>query len=430
MKIALTNVNIITGKMEDEILRNKVIIIKNNKIIDICDTINEKIKCINLQNRYIMPGLINMHVHLPGSGKGNSSKKQTKEKVNRLMNNPLTRKIAYLLCCKYAKTELLSGVTTIRTVAGLRNFDTKICEEIENKKRIGPRMLASNMAISVPGGHMAGILAYEARTPLEAINYVQLISKDKPKYIKLMITGGVMDALVEGEPGILKMPKEIVKASSTEAHKLGLKVCAHVESREGLIVALENGVDTIEHGASMIPSDVELFKKNKVSLITTISPALPFVMFNEDLTQIEKTNSKIVLKGIIDCAKTCLEYNIPVGLGTDTACPYVTHYDMWRELVYFSNIIGVSKKYAIHTATLNNAKILGIDNITGSIEVGKSADFIVVDDDPTNDLTVLRYPYMVGFRGKIFKKPRVKKYKKVEKKLDEMLDTILTNKII
>ena len=427
MKIALTNVNIITGRLEDEVLRNKIVIIKNNKIIDICDTLDEKMKCINMHNRYLMPGLINMHVHLPGSGKSNGSKKQTKESVNRLMNNPITRKIAYMLCAKYAKTELLSGVTTIRTVGGLRNFDTSIGLEIEDKKRIGPRIMASNMAISVPGGHMAGILAHEARTPLEAINFVKLINQDKPKYIKLMITGGVMDAKVMGEPGVLRMPKEIVKAAVTEAHELGLKVSAHVESREGLVVAVENGVDTIEHGASMLPQDIDLFKTKKATLITTISPALPFVFLDEDLTEVEKENSKIVLKGIIDCAKTCLENNIKVGLGTDTACPYITHYDMWRELVYFSHIIGVSKKYAIYTATLNNAEILGIDHLTGSIEIGKSADFIVVDDDPTIDLKTIRYPYMVGFRGRIFKKPRVKKYKNVEEKLDYIMEEVLTN---
>ena len=163
------------------------------------------------------------------------------------------------------------------------------------------------------------------------------------------------------------------------------------------------------------------------TLITTISPALPFVFLDEDLTEVEKENSKIVLKGIIDCAKTCLENNIKVGLGTDTACPYITHYDMWRELVYFSHIIGVSKKYAIYTATLNNAEILGIDHLTGSIEIGKSADFIVVDDDPTIDLKTIRYPYMVGFRGRIFKKPRVKKNKNVEEKLDYIMEEVLTN---
>lgn len=97
------------------------------------------------------------------------------------------------------------------------------------------------MAISVEGGHMAGSLAYIAKSADEARDYVRQIAKDHPDIIKLMITGGVLDAKVKGEPGELKMPGEYVKAACDEAHRLGLKVAAHVESPEGVRVALEMG---------------------------------------------------------------------------------------------------------------------------------------------------------------------------------------------
>lgn len=98
------------------------------------------------------------------------------------------------LVAGFAKTQLLSGVTTIRTVGGIADFDTFVRDEINSGKRIGPRILASNMAVSVHGGHMAGSLAYEASSPEEAASYVDIIAKDKPDIIKLMITGGVLDA--------------------------------------------------------------------------------------------------------------------------------------------------------------------------------------------------------------------------------------------
>ena len=124
---------------------------------------------------------------------------------------------------------------------------------------------------------------------------------------------------------------------------------------------------------------------------------------------------------MLQCARTCLDNGIPVGLGTDTACPYVTHYDMWRELMYFKKYLGVSNEFAIHTATLGNARIAGIDDITGSIEIGKSADFMVVNSNPLEDLETLRNPQMVVLRGKVTKHPKVKKFAYVEEELDKYL---------
>ena len=116
-----------------------------------------------------------------------------------------------------------------------------------------------------------------------------------------------------------------------QAHKLGLKVAAHAESPEGVKIALENGVDTIEHGAKPDDEMIELFKKTGASLVATLSPALPYALFDRsvsNITDVEQHNGKIVFDGIIECAKACLENGIPVGLGTDTGCPYVTHYDI------------------------------------------------------------------------------------------------------
>lgn len=124
---------------------------------------------------------------------------------------------------------------------------------------------------------------------------------------------------------------------------------------------------------------------------------------------------------MLQCARTCLDNGIPVGLGTDTACPYVTHYDMWRELMYFKKYLGVSNEFAIHTATLVNAQIAGIDDITGSIEVGKSADFMVVNGNPLEDLETLRNPQMVVLRGNVIKHPKVKKFAYVEEELDKYI---------
>lgn len=319
---------------------------------------------------------------------------------------------------------ILSGTTTIRTVGGAFDYDTIIRDKIANKEIIGPRILASNMAISVPEGHMAGSLAYIAHDENETSNYVEMIAKDKPDLIKLMITGGVLDAKVKGEPGELKMSAELVKAACDKAHELGLVVASHVESPEGVKVALKNGVDTIEHGAKPDEEMISLFKERNASLVTTLSPALPFALFDQSVSNasdIEKYNGNIVFEGIIDCAKTCLKEGIKVGLGTDTGCPYVTHYNMWRELNYFHNYCDVSNSFALYTATLVNAEIAKISHMVGSIENGKCADFIVTKENPLDNLCALRNIDMVVKDGKIINNPTVKKMDNVERELDKFI---------
>ena len=117
-----------------------------------------------------------------------------------------------------------------------------------------------------------------------------------------------------------------------------------------------------------------------------------------------------------------LENGIPVGLGNDVGCPFVTHYNFWRELVYFHDLIGVSNKFALYTATSGNAKIAGIDQITGSISPGKSADMIVVKENPLEDLKALRHIRTVIMKGRIYENPVIETIKGVDELLDKYMD--------
>ena len=250
-----------------------------------------------------------------------------------------------------------------------------------------------------------------------------VVAQDEPDLIKLMITGGVLDAKKKGEPGELKMPPEYVRTACGEAHRLGLPVAAHVESPEGVRVALENGVDTIEHGAKPDEEILRLFRERGAAQVATLSAAVPYARFDRSVskaTEMEQYNGEVVLEGIIECAKACLAAGIPVGLGTDTGCPYITHYDMWREVRYFHTFCGVSNAFALHTATLGNAKIAGIDGITGSLTPGKSADLIVAAGNPLEDLEALRHVSMVTMRGKLFRDPKVRKMPDCERELDKV----------
>lgn len=382
---------------------------------------------IDLKGAYLVPGLVNLHVHLCGSGKPTSAG-AAGDLIDKVVGNPIGMWYLRRIIKKHAQQQLASGVTTVRSVGDPGFADVDVRDAINAGKYQGPRLLTSGVGVTVPNGHGAGLFAHIAQTPEQAREIVRDCFARKCDLVKLFITGGVFDAEKEGEPGVLRMSPEIAAAAVDEAHKLGMTTAAHIESAEGVRVGLEAGVDTIEHGADLTPELIALFKENgvgrKSSLTCTVSPALPFVELDPEKThstEIQKVNGNIVYKGIVHAAQAALKAGIPAGLGTDSACPYVTHYDMWREVVYFERIVGAPRKLALHTATLGNARILGLGDETGSIEVGKAADLIVLDENPLENLEALRQVKMVMARGKLISGLSVKHLPELDHELDAFL---------
>ena len=416
-----------------QVQEGQVILVENERITEILpaeEAGKRNLKAsgyeeIDLQGKYILPGLINMHVHLAGNGKPQKKQRDNEALVKKIMSNGLTKAIAYNMVCGFAKDELYSGVTTIRTVGGLGDFDTRLRDDIAAGKKPGPRILAANEGISVPGGHMAGSVAIAADSVEEALQHLETSKAQKVDLVKLMITGGVLDAKEKGVPGELKMAPEMVKAVCDKAHTMGYMVAAHVESPEGVKVALKNGVDSIEHGAKADEEMISLFKEHNAFLCTTLSPALPYALFDRSITnasEVEQFNGNVVFEGIIDCAKAAIANDIPVVLGNDEGCPWITQYDFWRELYYFHKYVGVSNAFALYTATCRGAEMAGIGDITGTLEPGKCADMIVVEKNPLEDLRVLRNVDMVIAQGKVIRAPKVKKKQIVETELDKFLN--------
>lgn len=426
MKYAYINGKILSGDKDMQVKQGLVIVTEGEKITDIVKEVPKSpdMKVVDLEGRYIMPGLINMHVHLAGNGKPQKKQRDNEKLVKTLMGTALSRAVTYKVVSDFARTELLSGVTTIRTVGGLGDFDTRLRGEIAAGKRVGPRILAANEGISVPGGHMAGSVAVAAHSIDEALKQLEHAENEKVDLVKLMITGGVLDAKEKGVPGELKMKPGMVKAVCDRAHAAGYKVAAHVESPEGVKVALANGVDSIEHGAKPDDEMIRLFKEKNAFLCTTISPAVPYALFDRSLTnatEVEQYNGNIVFDGIVECARVALANDIPVVLGNDVGCPWITQYDFWRELCYFHKYTGVSNAFALYTATKRSAELAGIGDITGSIEKGKCADMIVTKDNPLDRLEALRHVDMVIARGRVIDSPKIKVNSLVERELDKFL---------
>ena len=302
MNYAYLNGHILDGTAEMQVQDGLAVLTEGEKIVGLVPAgeVPEGYAPVDLDGRYLLPGLINMHVHLAGNGKPQKKQRDNAKLVELLMGSSLLKAAAYRMVAGFAKIEVMSGVTTIRTVGGLGDFDTRLRDEISAGKRVGPRILAANEGISVPGGHMAGSVAVAAANIPQALAQVDRAKEQGVDLIKLMITGGVLDAKAKGVPGELKMPPEMVKAVCDRAHALGYTVAAHVESTEGVRVALENGVDSIEHGAKLDDDLIRLFRERGGCLCTTLSPALPYALFDRSVThatEVEQFNGNMVFEG-------------------------------------------------------------------------------------------------------------------------------------
>ena len=427
------NATILDGTKDMQPQRNMAVAVENGKISRIEPAAIAQVpqggRTIDLGGAYLMPGLVNMHVHFCGSGKPVSS--GDAGALMKKLDNPIGRAILHRIIRGSAQNQLASGVTTVRGAGDPLYGDIAVRNAIEAGKCVGPRIVAPGTGVTVPGGHGAGLFAQVAQAPEQAADMVRDIYAHGADVIKLFVTGGVFDAEKPGEPGVLRMSPEIASAACAVAHELGMPVMAHVESTEGVQVALAAGVDTIEHGAPMTPEILDLYQNGTAqlsgrpaSVTCTISPALPFVMLDPEKThstEVQKTNGDIVCEGIIKSAREALDAGIPVGLGTDSSCPYVTQYDMWREVAYFAKYVGVSNAFALHTATQVNAQLLGLGDTTGVVAVGYDADLLAVAGNPLEDLAALRQPLHVMARGRLADRLKVKRYLELDAELDEIM---------
>lgn len=434
-RYGIRNCNVIEGSLRTEIRHNMTILIEGEKIRKIGPSEELEIpgdySAIDAKSKYVLPGLINAHVHLFGSGRpmraigGGSAQRR----IVKLLGTKIGLRILNQMVEEHAMAELCSGVTTIRAVGDLFYSDVRVRDKFDSGRLLGPRLIVSGPAITVTGGHGFGSFAQVCDSPWEGRKCVRKNNYERVDLIKICVTGGVSDARRIGDAGKLKMTEDEISAICEEAHKLGLLVAAHAESKEGVRAALRGGVDTIEHGSEFDDEIIGLFQNNAKSLrgysalITTISPALPLYKLSPSVTKLSEVsmqNDKIILEGMVKGAKQAYANGIRVGLGTDASCPFVTQYNTWRELEYIVKYIGVTPQQAIYNATRGNAEILGIEDETGTIEEGKSADLLLLDGNPIEDIRLLSHPDQVMLRGHFINHQHIKKINAIDAAMEKI----------
>jgi len=435
---ALINCNIIDGNRDTDIIKDGVILIKNivkkgepsGLIIGVGSSKEVKIphnyKKVDLKGGYVLPGLINAHCHLIGSGKPSKLMNLSDDvvkKFTKLLKLRLIKWVLTRMMMKNCFNALNAGVTTLRALGDAVYLDVKLRKLIEKGKILGPRLIVAGCPLCITGGH-GGLFSIVADSIPEIRKGIRKNLRNEVDCIKIISTGGVMDARKVGEAGRPQMTIEEIETACFEAHRGKLLVATHCESSDGIKEALLGGVDTIEHGAAIPDNLVELFKNNSKSLrgYTALIPTLTAGMGlstlpikSTKITQEKFENAKLVEIGLIEGLRKAYKEGIKLGVGTDATVPYSTHYEVWKELKYYLKYTNMTAQEAIYFATKGNAEILGISDITGSIEVGKYADLQVVPGNPLENIDFLGKVVKVMIRGYLINKPKVKKIKGLQK---------------
>jgi imidazolonepropionase-like amidohydrolase len=308
-----------------------------------------------------------------------------------------------------ARLTLEAGFTTVRNLGAKDYADIALRDAINEGDAIGPRILASGPALGITGGHCDENLLPPAfhhggdgvADGVEAVQHkVREVIKYGADVIKICATGGVLSK--GDDPNASQYTLEEMKAIVADAHRLGRRVAAHAHGAEGVRWASEAGVDSIEHGHLMDDASIATLKKNGTYLVPTLF-LTEYMQANLDRSNVPEF-SKQKMRDVAAAAqinvKKAISAGVKVAFGTDAAV-YPHGLNAGEFHVYVK--LGMTPLAAIQTATINAADLLGWTKTVGTVEVGKWADLIAVDGDPTKDVTTLEHVKFVMKGGTVYR---------------------------
>jgi imidazolonepropionase-like amidohydrolase len=392
--------------VSNDVKKEMTIVVKGNKITAVnkgYQAASATDKVIDLKNRTVMPGLIDMHVHLENeTRKGQAIDKFTMNEADIALQSTV-----------YAQRTLMAGFTTVRDLGG-SGVNISLRNAVNKGIVVGPRIFTVGKSLATTGGHADPTNGYSRKLmgdpgPTEGVinsiedarKAVRQRYKDGVDCIKITATGGVLSQAKDGMGP--HWSEEEVRAVVQTAKDYGYHVAAHAHGAEGMKRAIRAGVTTIEHGTFMDDEAIELFKKYGTYYVPTIiagktvgDSARIFGYYSALVTpkalavgpQIQKSFEKAYKAGV------------KIAFGTDAGV-YIHGYNA-KEFEYMTEA-GMPAMEAIKAATMVNANILGVADQLGSIEVGKTADIVASLEDPIKNIKTLQQMKFVMKEGVVYK---------------------------
>lgn len=346
---------------------------------------------LDLEGRVLVPGLIDSHMHLELDPALHTPAEQLAVPEEKRLGAMEDR----------AREMLFAGILTARDCGGGRHREHRLRGQIDRGDRLGPRLLCCGQPITTPGGH-CDFWGGAVQTPLEIDRMVGLQVEAGSDWIKVMATGGVFT------------PKSSARESQFELSRLnrivdvaaraGRSVAAHCHGTQGIADAMRAGVRTIEHasfagkdgfGTLIDESLIKEMARAELWVSPTVNAGWGRRFVND------RGEPSEFFRRMSACLQLQRDHGVRFIASTDAGIPGVRHSDLALGLMAFERYAGLRPVDVLRSATSEAARALGIEEETGRIEKGLSADFLVLESDPLKDLAVLRDPEIVVFRGRI-----------------------------
>lgn len=400
----LKNINLIDGTGK-EVQQGVDIKIDHNVIAEIGKNLTGD-NIIEGNGQYLLPGMIDSHVHVM----------LEMEPLENRLSTPFSYN--FYKAIDHLKRTVDAGVTTVRDALGA---DLGIKEAVNDGIILGPRLQISVNALTITGGHGDSYTKSGIHLPLlqddypgmpnglcDGVNEVRKKAREMLRagadVLKVHATGGVTSAT--DHPDYTQFSLEELKVIVEEAQfRNNRKVMAHAQGLQGVKQCIEAGIHSIEHGIYLDDEAVKLMKEKEMYLVPTLLAPLSVIEFAAELGMSENSinKSKQVMQDHIDSFKKAHQAGVKIAMGTDAGV--FKHGTNLRELELMVEH-GMTEMEAIIASTKTAAECLGYDDELGTIEVGKKADFILLDQNPLEDIAVLRDPQkikVVSIDGKIVK---------------------------
>ncbi len=388
-------------------LTKQTIVVDEGKIIAVkkgfiaANKIDKDAKLIDLSKSFVMPGLMDMHVHLQGElGPKNDSE------TLRLSDADVAMESVH-----FAKKTLLAGFTTVRDLGAKPEQIYALRDGIKKGWITGPRIIAAGR-VSVTGGHLEAdgmnpdiLKLYTLETvcdgPYECRKATRKAIKFGADMIKIASTGGVLSDTTTGTGQ--QMADDELKEIVETAHALGRKVASHAHAAAGINAALRAGVDSIEHGSYANKESIKLFKKYGAYLVPTLlagDTVVEMAKHSDFMSPAIKAKAIRVGSDMLKNFKNSYKAGVKIAYGTDSGVSH--HGDNAKEAVLMAKA-GMKNSDILKSATLNAADLINMSDSLGTIEAGKYADIIATDASPLKNIEELLDVDFVMKSGKVVK---------------------------
>ncbi len=380
------------------LIQEPTVLIEDGRITSLNANDAQASTIIDLSGHTLLPGLIDMHVHMTGSADEHGYKRLATSQTR-----------AALRGAKNAERTLLAGVTSARNLGAPGFIDVALRDAINEGDVIGPRMFVSGPSLGITGGHCDNnLLPYEyqaqsdgvADGPWEVAKLVRRNIKYGADVIKVCATGGVLSKGTK--VGVQQYSLEELKSVVDEAHRRGITVAAHAHGAEGINAAIQAGVDTIEHASFIDEEGIRLAKKNGTVLSMDIYVTEFILGEGEKAGILEESLEKERKTGGTqrENFRKAVQAGVPMVMGTDAGVyPHGDNLYQLSRMVEF----GMTPMQALRAASINAAKVLNQEENIGSVSVGKSADLIAVKGNPLDNISLLEDVVFVMKDGEVVK---------------------------